>query len=134
MHGYADTVARPRERGFLDDRNAADVIFSHRAFDLPDGSRRRQRDRIENDAVLAALDLLDFAIARADSVTVSIGAETSGIFSSMDRVSRVCGSASAGTKSLREGMSRTSSKVIPSFKILECSMCEEYRKEACDVK
>ena len=62
------------------------------------------------------------AIARAASVTVSIGAEISGMFSSMLRVSRVRVSASAGMKSLRAGISRTSSKVMASWTILGCSM------------
>ncbi len=54
------------------------------------------------------------AIASADSVTVSIGAETSGTFSRIVRVSRVLVSASAGSTPERRGSSSTSSKVIPS--------------------
>ena len=53
-------------------------------------------------------------MASAASVTVSIGADTSGMFNSMLRVSRVCVSASPGVKSLAAGISRTSSKVIAS--------------------
>src|SRR5665213_3130658 len=74
------------------------------------------------------------AIASAVSVTVSIGADSSGMFNSMARVSRVCVSASDGTKSLRAGISSTSSNVIPSCRILGCSMCEEYRETGGDVK
>jgi hypothetical protein len=62
------------------------------------------------------------AIASAASVTVSIGAEINGMFSSMPRVRRVWVSASLGTKSDRAGMSSTSSNVIPSWTIFECSM------------
>ena len=58
------------------------------------------------------------AMASAASVTVSIGADTSGMFSSIVRVSRVCVSASAGVKSLRAGISSTSSNVIASWTIL----------------
>jgi len=54
------------------------------------------------------------AIARWDSVTVSMAAETTGIFNEIWRVRRVRVSTSAGTTSLRAGSSRTSSKVRPS--------------------
>src|SRR4051812_11006189 len=66
------------------------------------------------------------AIASAASVTVSIGADTSGMFNSIWRVSFVRVSASEGTKSLRAGISSTSSKVIPSCWILGCSMGKDY--------
>jgi len=62
------------------------------------------------------------AIARAASVTVSIGALISGMLISMPRVSRVRTSASEGTKSLNWGMRRTSSNVIASYAIFACSM------------
>jgi hypothetical protein len=54
------------------------------------------------------------AIASADSVTVSMGALTSGMFNSMPRVSLVWVSASDGTNSERDGISRTSSNVMAS--------------------
>src|SRR5579883_1355584 len=54
------------------------------------------------------------AIARCDSVTVSIAALTMGMFSEILRVSLVRVSASAGNTSLREGTRSTSSKVSPS--------------------
>src|SRR5207249_7108152 len=54
------------------------------------------------------------AMARCDSVTVSMAELTIGIFSPIPRVSSVFVSASAGTTSLRAGSSRTSSKVRPS--------------------
>ena len=44
------------------------------------------------------------------------------MFISMARVSFVCVSASEGMKSLRAGISRTSSNVIPSCRIFGCSM------------
>ena len=53
------------------------------------------------------------AMARADSVTVSMAAETMGILIPMLRVSFVLVSAWFGTKSLFPGTSSTSSNVIP---------------------
>ena len=58
------------------------------------------------------------AMARADSVTVSIAAETIGMLIGMLPVSFVLVSAWLGTKSLLPGISRTSSKVMPSATIL----------------
>src|SRR5438132_383991 len=58
-------------------------------------------------------------MASADSVTVSIGAESSGMFRRIDRVSRVDVSASEGITPLRRGNSSTSSNVMPSATILE---------------
>ena len=49
------------------------------------------------------------AMASGASVTVSIAAETMGMFKRMLRVSRVPGSASAGITSVALGSSRTSS-------------------------
>src|SRR5215831_15790680 len=56
----------------------------------------------------------DSAIARCDSVTVSIAALTRGIFSEISRVTHVRVSVWFGKTPLREGTSRTSSKVKPS--------------------
>ncbi|MBA7664114.1 hypothetical protein ES703_72165 [subsurface metagenome] len=58
------------------------------------------------------------AIASAASVTVSIAAETIGIFIVILSVNCVRASAWLGTKSLWAGNSSTSSKVIPSATIL----------------
>ena len=58
------------------------------------------------------------AIASADSVTVSIAAEIIGILIRIFRVRFVDVWAAAGTKSLRPGISSTSSKVMPSVVIL----------------
>ena len=58
------------------------------------------------------------ARARFDSVTVSMGAETSGMRSVMLRVSRVAVSARSGVTVLWAGIRRTSSKVMPSRMIL----------------
>ena len=60
------------------------------------------------------------AMASLCSVTVSIAAETSGMPSRIDRVSRVPVSASAGSISERPGCSRTSSKVRASVMEAEC--------------
>jgi hypothetical protein len=49
---------------------------------------------------------------------VSMGAEISGMLRLMERVRRVEVSASAGMTPLRRGRSRTSSKVMPSKRIL----------------
>src|SRR5689334_7126132 len=57
------------------------------------------------------------AIARCDSVTVSMAAETIGIFKPICRVRKVRVSVSAGTTSLRAGSRRTSSKVRPSGRL-----------------
>src|SRR5580658_5554567 len=54
------------------------------------------------------------AMARWDSVTVSIAELTMGIFKPIFRVSQVRVSVCAGTTSLRAGSSKTSSKVRPS--------------------
>src|ERR1017187_3497211 len=54
------------------------------------------------------------AIARCDSVTVSMAAETMGILRAIWRVRQVRVSVSAGTTSLRAGSRRTSSKVSAS--------------------
>ena len=53
-------------------------------------------------------------MASLDSVTVSMGADTSGIFNSMFRVSRVEVLVSSGVTSLYCGTRKTSSKVMPS--------------------
>ena len=58
------------------------------------------------------------AMARADSVTVSIGALIRGRPREMFRVRRVETSVSCGLMSLARGMSRTSSNVMPSATIL----------------
>ena len=62
------------------------------------------------------------AIASDASVTVSIAAETSGILIVILFVRRVFVSAWLGTRSLRAGISRTSSNVIPSAMILFLSI------------
>ena len=62
------------------------------------------------------------AMASADSVTVSIGAETRGMLRRMLRVRRVEVSASAGMTPERRGMSSTSSNVMPSMMILEVAV------------
>src|SRR5579872_3965572 len=54
------------------------------------------------------------AMARWDSVTVSMAELTTGMFKPILRVNQVRVSVSAGTILLREGTSRTSSKVRPS--------------------
>ena len=54
------------------------------------------------------------AIARRDSVTVSIAAETNGMLSVIPRVRRVFVSTWDGRTSEAAGSSRTSSKVSPS--------------------
>src|SRR6185369_5328580 len=54
------------------------------------------------------------AMARWDSVTVSMAELTTGMFNPMLRVNQVRVSVSAGTTLLREGTSRMSSKVSPS--------------------
>src|SRR4029077_15367043 len=54
------------------------------------------------------------AMAKWDSVTVSIAELTTGMFKPILRVNQVRVSVSAGTTLLREGTSRTSSKVRPS--------------------
>jgi len=51
---------------------------------------------------------------RQGRLTVSIAAETIGIFRGIRLVRRLVVSASVGIKSLRAGISKTSSKVIPS--------------------
>ena len=58
------------------------------------------------------------AMAKADSLTVSMGADTSGIFKGMLRLRRVEVSALSGVTSLYSGISRTSSKVTPSWMTL----------------
>ena len=60
------------------------------------------------------------AIASAASVTVSIGADSSGMFRRMCCVRRLEVSTSRGTTEERAGTSSTSSKVIPSPMILSC--------------
>ena len=59
------------------------------------------------------------AIASAASVTVSIGAESTGMFRRIDRVRFVVASASLGMTPERRGISSTSSNVMPSAMILE---------------
>ena len=58
------------------------------------------------------------AMASVASVTVSIGAEMSGMLREIRRVSCVRVSAASGVTSLYRGIRRTSSKVIPSWTIL----------------
>jgi len=65
------------------------------------------------------------AIARAASVTVSIGADTSGMCRRMLLVRLVAVSTSRGTTAERAGISRTSSKVMPSAMILSMAVLLE---------
>ena len=48
-------------RGIIDDGNSADVVLAHEPAGLADGGGGRKGDRIDDDAILAALDLLDLA-------------------------------------------------------------------------
>ena len=57
------------------------------------------------------------AMARCDSVTVSMAAEEMGMLRTMSRVKLVRVSTSAGITSLRAGSSKTSSKVRPSMSV-----------------
>ena len=72
------------------------------------------------------------AIARRDSVTVSIAAETRGIASEMFRVRRLSVDASEGRISEAAGISRTSSKVRPSRPNLAWKEGKAGRGEDCD--
>ena len=62
------------------------------------------------------------AIAKADSVTVSIGAESTGMFRTIPAVRLDRVSASPGMTADRRGSNSTSSKVIPSSAIFEDRM------------
>ena len=103
------------------DRQARHVVLVHDLAGVAEGGVRRQGGRVEDDAVGAALDLLDLfglavdgkvlvddadaplwarAIAISLSVTVSMGELSNGILRRIRDVSWVLTSTSAGTTSL----------------------------------